>query len=125
MNRKRIGLWSGVFLAAGTLHLVKPEVFDSLVPTQLPGTQRQWTLASGVAELGLGASIAATAARPNLATTVAPLTAAFLVAVLPGNIQMAINFLRSKRTTQTQKAIAVARVPLQIPMIYSVLQIGK
>lgn len=30
---------TGAFLVSGVVHLVKPEVFEPLIPDQLPGTQ--------------------------------------------------------------------------------------
>ena len=45
---------TGAFVVSGVIHLVKPEVFEPLVPEQLPGTRRQWVLWSGVAELDVG-----------------------------------------------------------------------
>ena len=42
----------------GVLHLVAPAPFDAIVPRSLPGGPRFWTLASGVAELGVAAAVA-------------------------------------------------------------------
>ncbi|KAB1502853.1 hypothetical protein F7230_07610 [Corynebacterium sp. 320] len=127
----RVAVWSSVFLGAGVLHFVKPKPFDSLVPAQLPGTRRDWTLASGVMEIGLGASILTTATVPALRSTlhtvVGPATAIFLAGVWPGNIKMMVDYLATSnpKISTTAKAIAVARVPMQIPMMRSVLRLGS
>lgn len=119
-------LWAGVFGAAGTLHFVHPKNFDQIVPESIPGAARQWTYASGVAELGLAASIGVTTAvpalRPYLNSAVAPAAAGFLAAVWPANIKMAWDW-RDKDAVK--KAIAFARVPLQIPMIRSAARLGE
>ena len=57
------GLRLSVALAAllttmGVLHLVAPAPFDAIVPRSLPGGPRFWTLASGLAELGVAAAVA-------------------------------------------------------------------
>lgn len=72
---------------AGTLHLVKPTLFDTLVPERLPGTRRGWTCASGAAELGCAAAVAAPRTRRfgGLAS------AGLFAAVFPGNITMAVH----------------------------------
>ncbi|AHI04075.1 hypothetical protein CFAL_11215 [Corynebacterium falsenii DSM 44353] len=119
-------LWAGVFGAAGTLHFVHPKNFDQIVPEGIPGTARQWTYASGVVELGLAASIGVATAvptlRPYLSSAVAPAAAGFLAAVWPANMKMAWDW-RDKDAAK--KAIAFARVPLQIPMIASARKLGS
>lgn len=122
----RSALWSGVFGAAGVLHFLKPEPFDTLIPTQLPGSPRAWTIGSGVIELGLGASIAATSAvpalRPYLSQVAGPASALFLLAVWPGNIKMAWDW---RAAPPVKRWVAFARVPLQLQMIASVLRLGR
>ena len=139
MQRKSIirsAVWTQVFGAAGVLHFVKPEVFDDLVPEELPGSRRDWTLGSGVMELGLagligGLTVAATvgkkasrksAARRALNTVVGPATALFLLGVWPGNVKMAWDY---RHKSALPKAIAFGRVPAQFPMMRSVLRLGE
>lgn len=95
---------------AGVLHFVKPDPFDSIVPPQLPGSQRFYTYASGVAELATAALLAnkSTRATGGLAA------AALLTAVWPANIYMAWQWRRKPWYLQL---ISIGRVPLQIPMI--------
>ncbi|HEV7195449.1 MAG TPA: MauE/DoxX family redox-associated membrane protein, partial [Pedococcus sp.] len=49
LTKDLIGL-ATLFLTSGTTHLVRPEVFDPLVPSSLP-RRRELIYASGVAEL--------------------------------------------------------------------------
>lgn len=113
-------LWAGVFGSAGVLHFVAPKGFDGIVPESLPGTQRQWTHGSGVAELGLSGLLLAGLANPDLRPIAGQVAGAFLVGVWPGNIKMAWDW---RNASLGKRAIAWGRVPLQIPMVYSVLKI--
>ena len=94
----------------GVLHLVAPAPFDKIVPRSLPGTPRFWTLASGIAELGVAAAVAA----PRTRRLGAAAAAGLFVAVFPANVKMARD--RSDRSLPA-RAVAWARVPLQLPLI--------
>lgn len=95
---------------AGVLHFVTPSVYDPLVPEQLPGSARFWTLASGVAEL----TVAAAVAVPRTRRLGGLAAAALFVAVFPANVKMAVDW--SGRSA-TERAIALGRLPLQIPLL--------
>ena len=103
---------------AGALHFVKPEFFDPTVPHALPGDARTYTYASGVAELAVAGALVVPRTR-RLGATAA---AALFVAVFPANIQMAADWLRSDRTSTPMKAGAIARLPLQIPLVTEALK---
>ena len=94
----------------GVLHLVAPAPFDAIVPRSLPGAPRFWTLASGVAELGVAAAVAA----PRTRRLGAAAAAGLFVAVFPANVKMARDW--SNRPAPW-RAIAWARLPLQAPLI--------
>ena len=98
---------------AGALHLVRPGGFDSLVPPFL-GDPRPWTYASGVAELAVAAAVALprTRRRGGLAA------AALFVAVFPGNVYMAFE------PGDVPRWIALARLPLQVPLVLWGLQVA-
>lgn len=100
----------GAFLASGTVHLVKPEVFQPLMPDWVP-EHRRVILASGVAELVCAAGLALPATRP----VAGPASAALLLAVFPGNIKMAVDALHGRN--RVLQAVALARLPLQAPLI--------
>lgn len=103
---------------SGALHFIVPGWFDDIVPDQLPGPDRFWTLASGVAELGVAAAVAVPRTR-RLGGLVA---AALFVAVFPANVKMAIDW--SDRSPAEQ-AIAYARLPLQIPLLLWALRVRR
>jgi uncharacterized membrane protein len=91
-------------------HLTVPRPFDAIVPRSLPGPPRFWTLASGVAELGVAAAVASPRTR-RLGATAA---AALFVAVFPANVKMARDW--SDRSPAA-RAVAWGRLPLQVPLV--------
>jgi uncharacterized membrane protein len=96
--------------ATGVAHLTVPRPFDAIVPRSLPGPPRFWTLASGVAELGVAAAVASPRTR-RLGATAA---AALFVAVFPANVKMARDW--SDRSAAA-RAVAWGRLPLQVPLV--------
>lgn len=101
---------SGMLGFAGAVHFVRPQYFERLIPTALPGTPRQWVLGSGVAELAVAALVAAPRTR-RLGGRAA--TWLFL-AVFPGNVKMAWD---SRRKSARFRTIAFGRLPLQAGLI--------
>lgn len=112
---------AALLLGSGTLHVVRPQPFDRIVPRALPGEARTYTYASGVAELAVGAALAV----PRTRRIGGVLAAALFVAVFPANIQMAATWLRSDRISSPAKAVAVARLPLQIPLVTEALKVWR
>lgn len=108
----------GAFLVSGTVHLVKPEVFEPLMPSWVPA-HREVIVGSGVAEIAcaLGMLLPRTRRLAGLAS------AALLVGVYPGNVKMAVD--ASKTRNVPFKAAALARLPLQVPMIRGALRAGR
>jgi uncharacterized membrane protein len=108
----------GAFLVSGVVHLVKPEVYEPLMPRWVPA-HREVILASGVAELAgaVGLLLPPTRRLAGLAS------AALLVAVFPGNVKMALDASGTRNTGF--KAAAWARLPLQLPMIRGALRAGR
>ena len=104
---------AALLLGAGTMHFVAPKFFDSTVPTQLPGEARTYTYASGVAELAIGTALAV----PRTRRLGGGLAALLFVAVFPANVNMAVDWVKSSKTTNVQKAGALLRLPLQIPLV--------
>ncbi|MDV8066243.1 hypothetical protein R4P64_06970 [Rhodococcus sp. IEGM 1366] len=109
---------SALLLGAGTMHFVAPSFFDSTVPRQFPGEARTYTQVSGVAELAIGAALAI----PKTRRLGAGLAAALFVAVFPANIQMAVDWCRSNKTSTAQKVGSIARLPVQIPLVTEALK---
>ncbi|HVK28868.1 MAG TPA: hypothetical protein VM575_11030 [Nocardioides sp.] len=110
---------TGAFAVSGAIHLVKPEVFEPLVPEQLPGSQRQWVLWSGVAELACAAGMV----HPRTRKAAAYASVALLAGVFPGNAKMALDAQGSDNTVL--KAATLARLPLQWPMIRGMLKAAR
>ncbi|MFB9907415.1 DoxX family protein [Allokutzneria oryzae] len=100
----------------GVLHFVKPEPFDAIVPRQLPGAARTWTHLSGVAELGCAAAVAV----PRTRRLGGLLTAGLFVGVFPANVKMALDY---RRKPAKQRLVALARLPLQVPLVLWALRV--
>ena len=113
-----IGGLALLFIASGTTHLVRPQVFEPIVPRALPRT-RQIVYASGVAELVCAAGLLTTRTRYAAGWA----SAAVLVAVFPANVQMTLTAAKRWRRRPDDRgrlaflAGTVARLPLQWPLI--------
>jgi uncharacterized membrane protein len=119
---KDIAGLAGLFITSGTTHLVKPDVFEPLVPNSLP-RRRELIYASGVAELLCAAGLL----HPRTRRYAGWASAVLLVAILPGNVQMSASYgKRAARrgTPAAQAAFAgtLARLPLQLPLIRTALK---
>jgi uncharacterized membrane protein len=110
-----MGAW---LMSMGTLHFVAPKPFDDIVPTELPGSQRFYTYASGVAELTTGALLLSRRTRKLGALS----AVALFLAVFPANVNM-VRLWKDKPLVM--RLGAIARLPLQIPMITSALKIYR
>lgn len=104
--------------AAGATHLGRPEPYGAIVPRSLPGSPRMWTYVSGVAELAIAAAVASS--RTRRAGGYA--AAALFTAVFPANLQMAADWRHKSRA---QRAVAYGRLPLQAPLIWWALRVGR
>jgi uncharacterized membrane protein len=103
---------AAVLATSGTLHLVRPRVFEGLIPDAL-GSPRAWVYGSGVAELACAAAVAIPATRRpgGLAT------AALFVGVFPGNVKMALDSRPGARHWSRRRSVAWGRLPLQVPLV--------
>ncbi|GAA2036342.1 membrane protein [Terrabacter terrae] len=115
---------AGLFVVSGVLHLVRPRVFESIVPQPLPA-RRTLVYASGAAELACAAGLFV--ARTRRAAGIA--SAALLVAVFPANVAMATGAKRRlERHPDARRrgylAATLLRLPLQWPMIRTALRAG-
>ncbi|WP_327406587.1 DoxX family protein [Streptomyces sp. NBC_01288] len=111
-------LLAGLLATAGVAHLASPKQFDATIPRALPGSPRTWTYASGVVELALAAGIAA----PRTRRMAALAAAGFFVGVFPANVKMALDW-RDRPTPQ--KAAALGRLPLQVPLVLWARSVAK
>lgn len=110
MSHRSAHVLAGSLAAAAAAHFLRPERFDLIVPSVLPGSARTWTYASGVGELGCAAAVA----HPRTRARGALLTAGLFLAVFPANIKMAADFRNKPRW---QRWITYARLPLQVPLV--------
>jgi uncharacterized membrane protein len=105
-----------MLMGMGTLHFAAPKPFDTIIPAELPGTPRFYTYASGVAEFASGALLMS--ARTRRLGALAAI--AVFLGVFPANINM-VRLWRDK--PRAMRIGAIARLPLQIPMITAALKI--
>jgi uncharacterized membrane protein len=110
-----------MLLGMGVLHFAAPKPFDAIVPVELPGSQRFYTCASGVAELGTGALLLA----PRTRRIGALAAVALFVAVFPANVNMVRLWSKDPAKPLFMRIGAIARLPLQIPMIAIALKIFR
>jgi len=108
----------GAFLASGTVHLVKPEVFEPLMPSWVPA-HREVIVGSGVAELLCALGLL----MPSTRRAAGAASAALLVGVFPGNVKMAVDALRG--SNRPFQAATLARLPLQLPLIRGAWRAGR
>ncbi|MGW9030943.1 DoxX family protein [Streptomyces sp. NPDC055722] len=111
-------LLAGLLATAGVGHFALPQQFDAIVPRALPGPARTWTYTSGAVELALAAGVA----LPRTRRAAARVAAAFFVGVFPANVQMAADW-RDRPTPL--RAAALARLPLQVPLVLWARNIAK
>ncbi|MGN9808336.1 hypothetical protein ACTMSW_03125 [Micromonospora sp. BQ11] len=109
---------AGLLTAAGATHFARPGFYDPIVPRALPGSARAWTYASGVAELAVAAAVA----HPATRRTGGLAAAALFAAVLPANVQMAMDW---RRRPPVWRAVAYGRIPLQAPLIWWALRVAR
>ncbi len=115
---KDVLLLSGILATSGTVHLVRPETFEPLMPEAVPA-HREVILGSGVLELVCAAGLL----RPGTRRAAGWASAALLVGVFPGNLKMADDARRSRSTRF--KAIAYGRLPLQVPLVRIALRAAR
>lgn len=116
MSRDTLAL-AGIFTVSGVLHLVRPQVYEAIVPRALP-RRRELVYASGVAELALAGMLLHPATRRAGGVG----SAALLVAVFPANVQMTVDAARDSRKPWWFTLGTVLRLPLQAPMIRTALR---
>jgi len=109
---------AAMLLGVGSLHFLAPKPFDTIVPAELAGDARLYTYVSGAAELSIGALL-----LPRRTRRLAAQAAVFLfVGVFPANVNM-VRLWWGK--PWPMRVAALARLPLQIPMITTALKIRR
>jgi uncharacterized membrane protein len=112
-----------MFATSGVTHLVRPQVFEPIIPTPLKPHKRSLVLVSGVVELACAAGLL----YPPTRKVAGLASAVLLVGILPANVQMSVT--HGKRAARKQDlgsraffAGTVARLPLQWPLIRTALR---
>lgn len=115
---RKARLLTTLLAAAGLTHFLAPRFYDAIVPDQLPGPARAWTIGSGIAEVACAAAIANRSSRRtgSLAAIV------LFVAVFPANVQMALDW---QDDPAPRPLLAVLRLPLQIPLVVWAWQVAR
>jgi uncharacterized membrane protein len=101
---------------SGVLHLVRPQLYDWLVPPEL-GSARPWVLGSGVAEVAAAGLLAAPVTRRAGGWVAAGL----LVAFVPAHLHT----FRAVRGRPAATVAAAVRLPLQAPLVGSALRAAR
>ena len=117
-NRKAAYRIAALLLGVGTTHFLAPKQFDAIIPAELPGSPRFYTYASGVAEVAIGGLLLSGRTRRSAALAAVVL----FVAVFPGNLNM-VRLWWDK--PWPMRIAALARLPLQIPMITEALKVRR
>ena len=112
------GLLAAVFLASATIHLVRPQTFEPLMPGWVPA-HREVIFLSGVAELLCAAGLL----HPRTRWAAGWASALLLVGVFPGNVTMAQDALAGDDTAY--QVVALGRLPLQVPLIWAAVHAAR
>lgn len=103
-----------LFLTSGALHLLRPDVYEQIMPGYLPA-HRELVLASGAAEIGGAVAVVFPRTRRGAGLWLA----AVLVAVFPANVHMARH---PERYPKLPAALLWARLPLQPLLVWWALR---
>ena len=106
---------AGLFVASGALHLVKPEAYDEFLPEAVPAP-RAVNAAAGIVEIACAYGLVTRRSWAGRAS------AATLLAVWPSNLAFAVRATREHGATSRKALVGWARMPLQVPMIWAVLE---
>ncbi|HEV2752475.1 MAG TPA: hypothetical protein VGV36_01430 [Solirubrobacteraceae bacterium] len=98
-----------IFVVAGTLHFLRPAIYEAIVPDELPAG-RGLVFVSGAAEIAGGLAMLSPATRRWAGWWLI----ATMIAVFPANVHMAV---RAERYPQFPAAALWARLPLQAVII--------
>jgi uncharacterized membrane protein len=106
---------AGLFAASGALHLARPEAFAEFLPELVPAP-RAVNAVAGVVEIVCAYGLVTHRAWAGRAS------AATLLAVWPSNLEFAIRASREHGASSRKALLGWARMPLQVPMIWAVLE---
>ena len=114
------GFCGGLFIFTGTLHFLKPKMYEAIMPPYIP-SHREMVLASGAAEMAGGVGVL----LPGLAKPARWWLLATLVAVFPANLHMAVNADEIKGLPPVPRWMLWARLPFQAVFAALVIKATK
>jgi uncharacterized membrane protein len=114
--QRRIARLTVLLGGSGVLHFLIPKQYAKIVPPGF-GDPAAMVRISGVAELGCAALLVAPPTRRLGGWA----SAVLFVAVFPANLYA----VRAVGSHRAAKAVAIARLPLQLPMISSALAVAR
>ena len=121
VRRIRHGL-AALLSVMTVLHVARPELFLSMIPRWLPGDRESLHTAATVAE-GCSAVLLWSGRTGRLGGALA---AATLVGVYPANVDAAVRGgYRGAPGWLGTRAAAVARLPLQLPLVWWALRVMR
>ena len=109
---------AAMFLTSGTLHFVRPEPFERIVPEALPN-RRALVFVSGAAEIACAVGLLV----PRTRKVAGIASALLLVGIFPANVTMTAQAKRRLDRAPDDPArrgyfaATVARLPLQWPLV--------
>ena len=105
-----------IFVVGGVMHFLRPRVYLAIMPSWLPAAAAL-VVVSGVFEIlgGIGVLVPATRVIAGWGLI------ALLFAVFPANVQMLLN-ARGAHASASTMAVLVARLPLQVLLVYWVFR---
>jgi uncharacterized membrane protein len=115
---KDITALAGILATSGVVHLVRPEVYEPIMPKAVPA-HRGVIYASGVAELLCAVGLLV----PTTRRASGWFSLGLLLAVYPANLKMAADASRTRSTSY--RAAAFGRLPLQLPMLWTAYRAAR
>lgn len=113
-------LYSTLLFVAGTGHFKKVDSFVRTMPDFIP-MKKFLVQFTGVLEMIFSITLWIKKGQ----SFTGKLLAAFMIAVFPANLNMAINNIPFKPGAKPNKFILWLRLPLQIPLIIGALKLGR
>ena len=109
---------AGILATSGVIHLARPEVYEPIMPKVVPA-HREVIYASGVIELACAIGLLV----PRSRSVAGWASLGLLLAVYPANLKMAVDSTRTDNAPF--KAVAFARLPMQLPMLWSAYRAAR
>jgi uncharacterized membrane protein len=104
---------SAMLIGGGAAHLLAPRWFDSLIPSQLPGSPRMYTVGSSLANLAVGAGLAIPRTRRPASVAAALL----FVGYMPAKLKLTIDWWHNERTPVPAKILGIVQLFWQVPLV--------